>query len=81
MTDRKERQVEANPETEPDVNAAQPATLESNIPGLREALLRSPTVPPIADASVPAMANATRFVVTLLAGATAFAWLVLPSVM
>jgi hypothetical protein len=81
MTDRKERQVEANSETEPAVNAAQPATLESNIPGLREALLRSPTVPPIADASVPAMANATRFVVTLLAGATAFAWLVLPSVM
>lgn len=62
------------------VNASQPALIESNIPGLREALLRSPTVPPVADASAPAIASAARFVVTLLATATAFAWLVLPSV-
>ena len=62
------------------VNANQPALIDSNIPGLREALLRSPTVPPVADATAPAMASAARFVVTLLGTATAFAWLVLPSV-
>jgi len=63
------------------VNAAQPTLTDSNIPGLHEALLRSPTVPPVTDASAPAMASATRFVATLLATATALAWLVLPSVM
>ena len=63
------------------VNAAQSPTVSPESPGLREALLRSPTVPPVADATAPAMANAARFVGVLLVCATAVAWLVLPIVM
>jgi hypothetical protein len=63
------------------VKAARTHALDCTLPGVQEALLRSPTVPPALDASAPGLARAARFVSVLLGSATAFAWLVLPQVL
>ncbi len=59
------------------------AHLESvaTLPGVQEALAKSPTLPPLAAADAPSLKSTATFVGTLLTAASALAWLVLPRIL
>ena len=65
------------------MNRCTHASLEAaqTLPGLHEALGRSPTLPPLPASDAPSLKTTATFVGTLLTAASALAWLVLPQVL
>lgn len=65
------------------LNDGHAARLEAvaTLPGVQEALAKSPTIPPLAGADAPSLSATATFVGTLLTAAGALAWLVLPRVL